>query len=113
MNYKLRSGILAGLLLVPALAWADPQSDLEMAIADHRPAQVQAAIKDGADLEATDWQGLTPILQAASKGDLELVKLLATKGAKLDAKTQAGETLLMAAAKPVSTPKCNLFITLS
>ena len=48
----------------------------------------------GADLEATDGYGLTPLHYAARRGDTKMVSLLVEAGVDVDAKTPDGETAL-------------------
>ncbi len=48
----------------------------------------------GADLEATDGYGLTPLHYAARRGDTKIVSLLVEAGLDVDAKTPDGETAL-------------------
>ena len=47
---------------------------------------------NGADLEATDEDGLTPVHLAAAQGSAHCVKMLITLGANLEAKTTGKDT---------------------
>src|SRR5438445_228104 len=87
-------------LLIAAQA-ATPAQRLAAAVVDGRSADVQALIRAGADLNAPDDAGMTPLMiaagapvhaadaaggtaitYAAAKGNAEVVGLLATSGAK-------------------------------
>ena len=53
----------------------------------------------GADLEATDGYGLTPLHYAARRGDTKIVSLLVDAGVDVDAKTPDKETALYLAVR--------------
>jgi ankyrin repeat protein len=53
---------------------------------------VTEAVNYGADVNAANAQGVTPLHLAAQQGADELVKLLVAKGAKFDVKTKSGMT---------------------
>ena len=53
-------------------------------------AAVRAALKDGADVNAAQGDGLTGLHLAAQSGSLEVAKVLLAAGAKADAKTRIG-----------------------
>lgn len=55
-------------------------------------------IEKGADIEAKDESGCTPLALAVSSGNVEAVELLIEKGANKEAKDRAGRTPLMLAA---------------
>ena len=52
------------------------------------------AIADGADVNAKDKVGVTPLTYATFKGAKEITELLITAGADVNAKNDDGETLL-------------------
>ena len=60
---------------------------------------VKALADRGANLEATDDIGWTPIFSAARSGHLEVVKELADRGASLEATDNKGQTPISLAAK--------------
>jgi Ankyrin repeats (3 copies) len=62
-------------------------------------AQVKALIAAGANLNARDAQGRTPLLQAADAGRGSIVTLLLKAGADVDASDSNGLTPLIAAAR--------------
>jgi ankyrin repeat protein len=59
---------------------------------------INALIGAGADLEARDGTGWTPLHQAASRGHTEIAKALIQAGADLEAKNKLGRTPLHIAA---------------
>jgi ankyrin repeat protein len=59
---------------------------------------VRLLLDKGADIDATDRQGFTPLAWAAQKGSAKVVALLLDQGAKVDAKDAFGRTPLMKAA---------------
>ena len=84
-------------LLLPVLTWSESFLDL---VREADAATVQAAIDAGADLEARDKDGWTPLMLAAGGNEsAEIVQLLIDAGFDLEARTEYGETPLMAAAE--------------
>ena len=71
-------------LLMPLLAQAQIDSRLLTAIRQNNPAGVQAALKAGANPNATDSSGATPLMWACYKADTTVVKLLIQRGAKTE-----------------------------
>ena len=69
-------------------------------ISIHRAAEkgnievVKKHLANGADINARDSDGLTPLIQAAFKGHNELVELLIAEGADVNAKDKYGGTTL-------------------
>ena len=64
----------------------------------------------GADLEATDGYGLTPLHYAARRGDTKVVSLLVEVGVDVDAKTLDKETALHYAARGGDTKTVSLLV---
>ncbi len=60
--------------------------------------RVKELIADSSLLRVQDWQGSTPLLRAALYADADMVRLLAQKGADVNAATRDGVTALMWAA---------------
>ena len=58
----------------------------------------RALVDSGADVNAADRHGLTPLIKAAGSGALEIAALLVSSGARVDAATEDGQTALMIAA---------------
>ncbi len=75
---------------------------------------VKLLIQRGANLEARDHEGYTPLLEAASHAQgLEVIKLLIAAGANVKAKTsEESETVLMLAAWNLNIDAIRLFIAL-
>jgi ankyrin repeat protein len=76
-----------------------PVADL---IQDGRRDAAVAAIREGADVNAAQGDGATPLHWAAYKVDLELVRLLLGRGAKPDAVNRYGSSPLTEAVKAAS-----------
>jgi len=55
---------------------------------------VKLLLEKGANIEAKDNDGDTALINAAIKGETEMVKLLLEKGANIEAKDNKGETAL-------------------
>ena len=81
---------------LPALA-AGPAEDLLDAARHGKKEQVEALLKQGAPLEATDKDGRTPLMLAAQYGRVSTVQLLLDKGAKPDARDRRGWNAFMLA----------------
>jgi len=60
---------------------------------------LQVLVALGADKEAKDAAGATPLHQAAANGHVEAVKALVALGADIDAQTEDGETPLEASVR--------------
>jgi ankyrin repeat protein len=93
--------IALGVVLIAGAAVAqgkDKNQSLFTAVTFHDPSKAKQLIEDGADIEAKDDLGLTCLVIACSKGNLEIVKLLLEKGAKVNAPAADGTTPLMAVA---------------
>jgi ankyrin repeat protein len=58
-----------------------------------RLAAIQYCMSQGADVNAKDGLGYTPLHGAAFVGDLKNIQFLVDHGAKIDAKTKAGDTV--------------------
>jgi ankyrin repeat protein len=65
--------------------------------AEHQERALDALLALGADLEAADDTGNTPLWDAANAGDMSLVMLLLSRGASADVVGYAGSTPLMVA----------------
>ncbi|EHK18147.1 uncharacterized protein TRIVIDRAFT_159440 [Trichoderma virens Gv29-8] len=73
----------------------------DLLIATHygHHAIVKVLVENGADIEAKDSMGRTPLSQAAENGHEAIVKLLVEKGADIEAKDLFGQTPLSQAAE--------------
>lgn len=77
----------------------DVAGSLSDAVAAGDVARAQALIEAGADLDLPGALGLTPLMQAANREDMEMVHLLINAGADLNATGSAGMTALHIAAR--------------
>ena len=77
--------------LLATTAFADPIHD---AAKTGDLAGVQAELDKGADVNAKNESGVTPLLWAAWKGHKEVAELLIANGADVNAKNEDGETPL-------------------
>jgi len=60
---------------------------------------VKSLLASGADINAKDNNGWTPLIEAAQEDHLEIVTLLLEKGADINSKTTKGATALIIAAQ--------------
>ena len=67
-------------------------------------ADVQASVKKGASIEATDSKNRTALIWAAAKGHTSVVEFLHEEGADINAKDSDGQTALMYVTKKSSAP---------
>jgi ankyrin repeat protein len=72
------------------------KSDKSPATAN-RHAVARALLQAGADVNAADKDGGTPLHKATQLGDVELVGMLLTAGANVNARTKTGRTALITA----------------
>ena len=81
------------------MVWTIKENDLLTAIIKGSISEINQAIQNGANVNAKDNAGWTPLIFAcAKKASKEVIELLIAKGAKVNAKTNGGWTLLMVAA---------------
>ncbi len=95
--------VIACLLsLTQALAAQTQTTPLHQAVLTGDHAAAQRLIRSGADVNAANRYGVTPLLVAAQRGNAELIDLLLKSGANVktaEAKLPEGQTLLMHAAR--------------
>ncbi len=73
-------------------------ADLRTAAKEGNTEEVERLLDRGANIEAKDTYGRTPLMFAAKYGKTETVKLLMDRGANIEAKNNMGRTPLMIAA---------------
>jgi hypothetical protein len=71
-------------------------------VPDSWQAAVQYCLDLGIDVNAVDARGYTALHGVAFRGDNDLIKFLVAKGAKVDAKTKAGDTVADMANGPIA-----------
>ncbi len=101
---KLRKGsrlstisLLVSTLLTSTLLASDPP--LHRAVYEDRTADAKALLAKGADSQAKNRYGITPLTLACTNGNAALVKALLAAGADANALGQGGMTPLMTAAR--------------
>ena len=99
----LKRAALLVFVWVVSVAASDGTTDLLRAISTNQPIEkIDALIKAGADVNAANRYGVTPLSLAAGNGAERLITLLIESGANAqaaDAKLTEGRTLLMLAAR--------------
>jgi ankyrin repeat protein len=69
-----------------------------------------ALLNQGADMEASDFYGWTPLMKAAYRDNFEIVKLLVENGANVNAKNYAGHSVLYVAEKLNRNPEIGMLL---
>jgi ankyrin repeat protein len=100
----MKPSLVAGCLLVLALNLSaqTQTTPLHQAVLTGDRAAAQRLIRSGADVNAANRYGVTPLLVATQRGNAELIELLLKGGASVpvaEAKLPEGQTLLMHAAR--------------
>ena len=96
----LQRALCAFLLLLSSLpGWAatDPNSELINAAREGRMVAARSLLAQGADVNASNPNGKTPLMAAAFYGNTRIVRLLLSEGADVNAKDKSESTALMAA----------------
>jgi ankyrin repeat protein len=85
-------------LVAAAACWADPKNvsdDFYNAIRNNDLTRLSALAGEGADVNAKDGHGETPLMYAAFVGSLDAMKFLIEKGADVNAQNSFGSTALI------------------
>ena len=90
------SGFLAFVLAL--IVAQTPSATLPEAVLYGRAAEVKTLLAAGADVNAPDDTGMTPLMVAAAQGDGAIARLLIAGGANVSAAAADGTTALMHAA---------------
>lgn len=90
---------MRAVLAVLVLACANASAQLHQAVLEDQEAKVTALLKAGADPNAANSYGITPLWLAATNGSAGMTRLLLQAGAKASVALPHGETALMAAAR--------------
>ena len=85
-------------------------ADLRTAAREGNTGTVELLLDRGANIEAKDRWGQTPLLLAAWRGNTETVELLLDRGANIEAKDIRGLTPLLLAAKEGNTETVELLL---
>ncbi len=97
------------LLCVAGIAAAQPTlDDLFRAVEVNDVATVQSLVDRGMDVNSTNAQGRTILMQAAGGGHADMVKMLLAKRARPNLRAPTGETAIMFAAMKGSLPVVEL-----
>ena len=104
--------LLARLGLIPTLAEAKAQAgeSLHQAVLDADIGRVQSLTSAGADVNARDKAGFTPLFYTAQKGQRDIAAVLITAGASVSATDQYGNTPLHYAAVQGHYELCQLLL---
>jgi uncharacterized protein len=98
-GFRLFAALLGALLAVqPGAAYAQDPGTLLAAARDGDLTAARGALAGGADLEARDPKGWTPLMFASIRGYEQLAELLLDAGADVNARAHDGSTPLIAAA---------------
>ena len=98
-------GLAGACCLAGVLHAAGPAASVAEAAKDGDRATVRALLEQGADVNLAEGDGMTALHWAASKGDVEVARLLVARGANVKAATRLGSfTPLHLAAQAGSAP---------
>ncbi len=112
MNVSKQLTVLLALSLIVTTAFAQNTSGaLHQAVINGDLAQVQQLISGGADVNAKDTAGFTPLFYAAQEGKIDICQFLANNGANVNAKDQYGNTPLHYSAVKGHLEVCRILLS--
>lgn len=77
-----------------AVAAADAEQSIHTALTESSPTRAEILLDRGANIEARNALGATPLITASERGNLALVTLLLKQGAEIEARDKDGNTAL-------------------
>lgn len=99
MRYVVSTALLLVLSIFQGAIHAAPPDNVFMAVSSRELTALAAMVEQGADVNATNESGQTPLMVAALKeGNEKLIELLVHQGADIRARDKNGMTALMHAA---------------
>jgi ankyrin repeat protein len=87
------------LMVAAGLGWAPNNTTV---VPDQWKAAVEYCLSLGLDINAVDSKGYTALHGVAFRGDNDLIKFMVSKGARVDVKTKAGDTVADMANGPIA-----------
>ena len=103
MGTVLRVNAVGALLVAVLFGLLPPDSPVADAAARGDVETVRSLVKQGADVNAAQGDGMTALHWAAEEGSLELAEVLIYAGARVDALTRLGELHAVASGEPVGS----------
>src|SRR5438034_779548 len=88
---------LSIVLLLASTGWSAAAGSLLDAVRTGDHQGIRELLRNHADVNATQPDGSTPLILAADRNDLEVVKLLTAAGARVNAANEYGATALFVA----------------
>ncbi|ULA60479.1 MAG: ANKREPREGION domain-containing protein [Nitrospira sp.] len=95
----------------PVVTGADAEQSIHIALTESTPTRTQVLLDRGANIEARNARGATPLITAAARGNLTLVLLLLNQGAEVDARDREGNTALHEASLQSHLPCVEALLT--
>lgn len=87
--------LVFSLMTIPVICLAGINDELYEAVRSNNQVKIIELISNGADVNAKDSYGWTPLMKATDSNKIEIMKLLIENGADVNAKNTHGRTPLM------------------